>query len=240
MSLTRMEWDARKRKRVKAPPVGLDGRPVPVFGSNEFDQARELILPGDNWLSIYWFNGNLYVRVYGYYFTHAAECISQTALVEALAGGVTATDNERYLNSTVVVTRWKGSSYQQGQALANYSKQFIGWDYDMRGLSWLLGRGLLYVAAPPLVLAGKLKLAVLARGLAALMNKGNPLDHKQKTICSRVLSMAARKANEAGLQPELPVDKMGAGPGCIAPAHFANPKLFDWVLIKTGVKAPAR
>ncbi len=153
---------------------------------------------------------------------------------------MTATDNERYLNSTVVVTRWKGSSWQQGQALADYSKQFIGWDYDWGELSWLAGRGLLYVAAGPALLAGKVGLAVGFRALAALMNKRNLLDKRQAVICSRVLAMAARKVNEVGLQPELPVDRMGAGPGCIAPAHFANPKLFDWVLIKTGVKAPAR
>lgn len=240
MSLTRMTWDARKRKRVKAPPVGLDGRDVPVFGRNEFDQARELIRPGDNWLSIYWPTGNIYSRVYKYYFTHAAECVSQTALVEALSGGVTATDNERYRKSTVVVTRWKGSSYQQGQALADYSKQFIGWDYDWGELSWLAGRGLLYVAAVPLLLTGHAGLAVGFRALAALMNKRNLLDKRQATICSRVLAMAARMTNEAGLQPHLPVEDMGAGKGCIAPAHFANPLLFDWVLIKTGVKAPAR
>lgn len=239
VSLTRMDWASAQRKRVNAPPCGAHGLPVPVFGSlDPLESWRCLIRPGDNWLSV-GPAGCAFGKVYGYPFTHAAECISQNGLVEALRGGVVPTDNSRYSNSLVVVTRWKNMTPEQQAFLADHAKLFIGMPYDEGELTWLVARGLFYVAAGPAVLLGHVGLGVFLRGLASAMNRRNLLDKPQAVICSRVLAEAARKANEAGLLPRLPVDGLGAGKGCLAPAHFASPKRFDWVLVKSGDPAPS-
>lgn len=237
MTPRRIDWENKIIKKLKAPDEGLVG--IPVFGKNDpIEDWRALIEPGDNWLSIYWPTGRIYGKIYPFYFTHAAQCTSSKSLIEALSGGVSMTDNERYQGSTIAVTRWKGITKEQQAFIADQARTFIGMPYDWSELSWFIARGGFYLGAIPALLFGHIGLALGLRILARVMNKRNLLDRRQAVICSKVLAEDARRANGAGLKPLLPVDKLGAGQGCLAPAHFANPHYLDWVLIKSGENVP--
>lgn len=207
---------------------------TPVFFRGENWEALVASLqPGDNLLSVNPGTGPAFAIAYdGFPFTHLARVVDPTRkLVEALRPGVVLSNLDRYRTATFAITRWKGITPDQQTFLAQAARDLIGTGYGGRQLSWLLGRGILAAAVGPLALTGHLGWAVGSRITVDLMNRRNFLDQKNRVICSSMARKTDREANEAGLLPRLPVERLGATEASTAPAHYAHRGLFDWIVI---------
>jgi len=219
----RTKWNNRVRKKFNAP---LDYK-VPVFAKNDpIEEMYGLVEPGDALLSVSWSNGRAYKLRYGYPFTHYAQVCNNLQLSEALKGGVTLTRFDKYWKSSFAILRWNGIAPEQQQIIVNTALDLVGIPYDWGELSWLLGQGLISVAAGPVALTGRVGLALGMKFLSRLMMKFNPLDKRTELICTDVGAKGALKAG-------LPIHEFKVGKGCYAPAMWAmRPSLLSWIAIR--------
>jgi hypothetical protein len=221
-----------------------DDTPV-YFREVDWLELKSHLQPGDNLLTINKGTGTLFKHVYGRPFTHLAVVYDQDHVVEALQQGVVMSDIDKYQHASFAITRWKGITPAQQEFISLGAQDMIGTEYDVPELGWLIGRGAIdlatnVVAAADLLTGRTISKATWgAKLVVGLMNRRNLLDSSTKVICSGVAAILARLANENGFQPRLPVQYL-PGPGCEAPASFANPKAFDWELIHTRKPKPAR
>jgi len=161
---------------------------------------------------------------YGYPVRHCALCMGGWELMESLTKGPEQTNMHRYQKSRFVCASWKGITGDQRKVVVAEARKLEGLKYDYPQLGWLIARGLIKASILPLLLLSGPFAALKAKLISGAMNKMNPLDSENKIICSEEIADASRAA-------DLPVEKMRANKGSIAPPHFLDPSLFEWKYI---------